>query len=132
MINQVSLSEGSKSKQSKPGQKRKKKIFRILRHSLLRNQIFSSISKDFYLSPSREIIRSMTSSVVFLEILKAAMACTGISSSWGFCCLVSILNARVPLGSNFLKREPCEFVGSISGNTSIFPVRLISQISTVY
>ena len=60
VINQVSLSEGSKSKNSD------KNIFRILRHSLLRNQIFSLISKGFYLSPSGEIIRSMTSSVAFL------------------------------------------------------------------
>ena len=43
----------------------KKNIFRILRHSLLRNQIFSLISKGFYLPPSREIIRSMTLSAVF-------------------------------------------------------------------
>ena len=43
----------------------KKNIFRILRHSLLRNQIFSLISKGFYLPPSREIIRSVTLSVAF-------------------------------------------------------------------
>ena len=43
----------------------KKNIFRIPRHSLLRNQIFSLVSKGFYLSPSREIIRSVTSSVTF-------------------------------------------------------------------
>ena len=43
----------------------KKNIFRILRHSLLRNQIFSLISKGFYLSPSREIIRSMMSNAAF-------------------------------------------------------------------
>ena len=62
VINQVSLSRGSKSKQSKHSDKN---IFRIWRHSLLRNQIFSLISKGFYLSPSREIIRLMTSSVAF-------------------------------------------------------------------
>ena len=40
-------------------------------HSLLRNQIFSLISKGFCLSPSREIIRSMTSSVAcFGNVLK--------------------------------------------------------------
>ena len=60
VINQVSLSGGSKSKHSD------KNIFRIPRHSLLRNQIFSLISKGFYLSPCRDIIRSMTSSAVFL------------------------------------------------------------------
>ena len=53
VINQVSLSGGSKSKQSKHSDKN---IFRILRHSLLRNQIFCLISKGFYLSPSREIM----------------------------------------------------------------------------
>ena len=63
VINQVSLSGVSKSKLSKLSDKN---IFRIPRHSLLRNQIFSLISKGFYLSPSREIIRSMTSSVAFL------------------------------------------------------------------
>ena len=62
MINQVSLSRGSKSKQSKHSDKN---IFRIPRHSLLRNHIFSLISKGFYLSPSREVIRSMTSSAAF-------------------------------------------------------------------
>ena len=39
---------GGASKQSKPGNKN---IFRTLRHSLLRNQIFSLISKGFYLLP---------------------------------------------------------------------------------
>ena len=63
VINQVSLSRGSKSKQSKHSDKN---IFRIPRHSLLRNQIFSLISKGFYLSPSREIIRLMTLSAAFL------------------------------------------------------------------
>ena len=43
----------------------KKNIFRISRHFLLRNQIFSLISKGVYLSPSREIIRSVTLSVAF-------------------------------------------------------------------
>ena len=41
------------------------------------------------------------------------MARIGISSSWGFRCLVSSLKAGGPLGSNLLKRKPCEFVGSI-------------------
>ena len=50
VINQVSLSRGSKSKQSKH---RNKNIFRILRHSLLRNQNFSLISEVFYLSPKK-------------------------------------------------------------------------------
>ena len=63
MINQVSLSRGSRSKQSKHSDNN---IFRIPRQSLLRNQIFSLISKGFYLSPSGEIIRSMTLSVAFL------------------------------------------------------------------
>ena len=66
VINQVSLSGGSKSKQSKHSEEKYlKNIFRILRHFLLRNQVFNLISKGFYLSPSREIIRSMTLSVVF-------------------------------------------------------------------
>ena len=60
MIHQISLSGGSKSKHSN------KNIFWIPRHSLLRNQIFSLISKGFYLSPSREIIRLMTLSAAFL------------------------------------------------------------------
>ena len=34
-------------------------VFRIPRQSLLRDQIFSSISKGFYLSPSGEIIGVM-------------------------------------------------------------------------
>ena len=63
VINQVSLSGGSKSKQSKHSDKN---IFRIWRHSLLRNQIFSLISKGVFLSPSGEVIRSMTSSAAFL------------------------------------------------------------------
>ena len=63
VINQVSLSGGSKRKQSKHSSKN---IFRILRQSLLRNQIFSLINKGFYLSSSREIIRLMAlSAVVF-------------------------------------------------------------------
>ena len=62
------------------------------------------------------------------------MACIGISSSWDFCCLASMLRAGVPLGSDLPKRKPCEFVGSIWGNTrpTPFPIRLISQISMVY
>ena len=35
-------------------------VFRTRKHSLLKDQIFSSISKDFYLSPSREFIRLMS------------------------------------------------------------------------
>ena len=34
-------------------------VFRTPRHSLLRDQIFSSISKGFYLSPNGEIIEVM-------------------------------------------------------------------------
>ena len=60
VINQVSLSRGSKSKHSD------RNIFRIPRHSLLRNQIFSLINKGSYLSSSGEIIRSMTSSAAFV------------------------------------------------------------------
>ena len=45
----------------------KKNILRIPRCSLLRNQIFS---KGFYLSPNREIMRSVTSSVVLWKFLK--------------------------------------------------------------
>ena len=109
VINQVSLSGGSKSKHSD------KNIFRIPRHSLLRNQIFSLISKGFYLSPSGEIIRSMTSSVAF----QVAMACTGNSSSWGFHRFFSILNARGSPGADLPKREPTDFVESIWRNPSI-------------
>ena len=131
VINQVNLSGGSKTSIAK------KNIFRILRHFLLRNQIFSLISKVFYLSPTREIIRSMTSCLVFLgtffspfifiylffnftilywfchTYFKAAMACIGISSSWGFCCFIYSLNVGVPLSLNFLKRKSYEFIGSI-------------------
>ena len=135
MINQVNPSGGSKRSKTSIA---KKNIFRILRHFLLRNQIFSLISKGFYLSPTREIIRSMTSCVVFLgtffslyfyyyyfffyftilycfchTYFKAVMACNGISSSWGFCCFISGLNVGVPLRLNLLKRKSYEFVGSI-------------------
>ena len=116
MINIFSLSRESKSKQSKH---RDKNIFWILRHFLLRNQIFSLISKGFYLSPSREIISSTRRVRCLLEIFKAAMACTGISSSWGFCCFISSLNAGGPLRLNLLKRKSYEFVGSIWRNRSI-------------
>ena len=57
VIDQVSLSGGSKSKQSKQSDKN---IFMIPRYFLLRNQIFSLISKGFYLSPRGEIIRLMS------------------------------------------------------------------------
>ena len=63
MINQISLSGRSKNKQSKHSSKN---TFWILRHSLMRNQIFSLISKGFYLLPSREIMRSMMSRAVLL------------------------------------------------------------------
>ena len=56
VIDQVSLSGRSKSKQSKQSDKN---IFMIPRHFLLRNQIFSLIIKGFYLSPRGEIIRLM-------------------------------------------------------------------------
>ena len=39
-------------------------VFRTLRHSLLKDQIFSSIRKGFYLSPSGETIRLMPPRVV--------------------------------------------------------------------
>ena len=106
VINQVSLSRGSKSKHSD------KKIFRILRYSLLRNQISSLIGKGIYLSPSGEIIRSMTSSAVFLGNFQVAVACTG-NSSWGFHRFFSILNAGGSPGVDLPKREPTDFVGSI-------------------
>ena len=63
VINQVSLKAGSKSKQSKHSDKN---ILSILKHSLLRNQIFHLISKGFYLSPIREIINLMMLNVAFL------------------------------------------------------------------
>ena len=67
VINQVSLSGESKTSKASIA----KNIFRIPRHSLLRNQIFSLISKGFCLSPSREIIRSMMSIVEFFgNVLK--------------------------------------------------------------
>ena len=37
------------------------------------------------------------------------IACIGISSSWGSCCFISILNAGGPLGSNLPKRLKKEF-----------------------
>ena len=102
-----------------------KNIFRILRHSLLRNQIFSLISKGFYLFPSREIIRSWRRLRCFLEIFKVTMACIGILSSWVFCCFISSLNAGGPLRLNLLKRKSCELVGSIWRNRSIpFPCKI--------
>ena len=52
---------GGSSKQSKQG---KKNIFRTPRRSLLRNLIFSLISKGFNLSPRGEIIRLMPPRVV--------------------------------------------------------------------
>ena len=78
-------------------------VFRTRRQSLLRDQIFSLISKGFYLSPSGEIIGVMPPKAVFLEIFRADIARIGISSSWGSC-FISILNARGPLGSNLKKR----------------------------
>ena len=112
VINQVSLSRGSKSKHSD------KNIFRIPRHSLLRNQIFNLISKGFYLSPSGEIIRSMTSSAVFFENFQVAMAYAG-NSSWGLHRFFSVLNAGGSPGADLPKREPTDFVGSIWRNPSI-------------
>ena len=50
----IQLEQGKENKQSKHSNKN---IFRTPRHSLLRNQIFSLISKGFYLSSSREIMR---------------------------------------------------------------------------
>ena len=99
MINQVSLSRGSKSKQSKHNDKN---IFRIPRHSLLRNQIFSLISKGFYLSPSREIIRLMTLSAAFLgKFLKPPWLVLEFLPPRGF--LVSSLfwMPEAPLGQIF-------------------------------
>ena len=46
------------------------------------------------------------------------MACTGNSSSWGFCHFFSILNAGGSPGAD-LPRKPNESVGSIWRNTSI-------------
>ena len=60
MINRFSLSGGGASKQSEHSE-----AFRTLRHFLLRNQIFSLISKGFYLSPRGEIIRLISPRVVF-------------------------------------------------------------------
>ena len=48
----------------------------------------------------------------FLEILRAAMARIGISSSWGSC-FVSILNVRGPLGSNFPRKTLLDPSGEI-------------------
>ena len=114
MINHVSLSGGSKSKHSD------KKIFRILRYSLLRNQISSLIGKGIYLSPSGEIIRSMTSSAVFLGNFQVAVACTGNSSSWGFRCFFCILNAGGSPGADLPKREPTHSLGP-SGKIQAYP-----------
>ena len=40
-------------------------VFTTPRHSLLKDQIFSSISKGFYLSPRRGVIRLMSLRAVF-------------------------------------------------------------------
>ena len=44
----------------RPTEHSDKKVFRTLRHSLLRNQILNMISEDFYLSPSGEIVGLMS------------------------------------------------------------------------
>ena len=124
VINQVSLSRGSKSKQSKHSNKN---IFRIPRHSLLRNQIFSLISKGFYLSPSREIIRLMTLSAAFLgKFLKPPWLVLKSPPPGDFAISsLSILDACGSPGADLPKREPTDFVGSIWRNTTLFPVILI-------
>ena len=66
-----------------------------MRHSLLRNQILNLISEGFYLSPSGGIIVRLMSS---RAVLRATMARIGISSSWGSCYFISILNVGGPLG----------------------------------
>ena len=52
----IQLEQGKENKQSKHSNKN---VFWTLRHCLLRNQIFSLISKGFYLSPRGEVIRLM-------------------------------------------------------------------------
>ena len=56
--------EGGERRQAAAGHCQEN-VFRTPRHSVLKDQIFSSISKGFYLSPRRGVIRLMSLRAVF-------------------------------------------------------------------
>ena len=76
---------GGRRKQAK--QIGQKNIFRTPRHSLLRDRIFSLMSKGFYLSPRGEIIRLMPLRAVLSGGLKS---CHGLY--WNFFLLGLLLS----------------------------------------
>ena len=110
-------------------------VFRTPRYSLLRDQIFSSISKGFFFFFCPQVGRSSGWchwGRCFLEIFRAAMACIGISSSWGPYCPISTLKAGGLLGLNLPNRKPCEFTGSIwEIQTHLFSCKIRIPIAIV-
>ena len=69
-----------------------------------------------------------------MEIFRVTMVCIGIFSSQEFCCFFFIFNAGGSPGVDLLKREPADFrwIYLEKYKHTLFPVRLISQISIVY
>ena len=93
VINQVSLSRGSKSKQSK----HITKTFLGFRGTPCWEIRFSAWLVRVFICLQVGKSRGRWHQVRhFLEIFKAAMACIGISVSWGFWCFVSSLNVGGP------------------------------------
>ena len=107
-------------------------VFRTPRQSLLRDQIFSSISKGFYLSPSGEIIRLMSSRVVLPGDLQS---CHG--PYWNFFLLGFLLfclyfEGRGPPWVESPEEEAMiHWIHLGKHKHTPFPVRLVSQISIV-
>ena len=67
-----------------------------------------------------------------MEIFRITMACIGIFFSREFCCF--ILNAGGSSEADLPKRKPVDFhwIYLEKHKHTLFPVRLISQISIVY
>ena len=122
---------GGWSKQNKHS---KKNIFWIPRHSLLRNQIFSLISKGFRLSLGKEIKGQWRWRQCFLEIFRVAMACIGIfffPGIWLF--FLCFEHPMLSWGGSFEEEANWfHWIYLEKYKHTPFPVRLISQTPIVW
>ena len=99
----------------------KKNIFRISRHFLLRNQIFSLISKGVYLSPSREIIRLVTLSVAYFGHFKSRHGLYWNFFSPGVFDVLSLVwMLGAPLGCIFWRGSHVSLL-DLSGEIEVYP-----------